>query len=389
MGMNNLFAQDFKPSVGKADQLVYKKKFAEAKPHVDALIKDEKKATKEKVWFLYGQVYQGLECSENPEDQKLIEGVNATKLAVDAYDKVLELKPHKSMFDNQVTMQVQDTRNPGALLDAAKPTLYKCLYDRVNVLYNGKEYAKALAILQKAALVDPKDTNTYAFMGYSAFADENSAALKEATKGYYENGGTTMELYTQLVNLLVREKKYSDAENVANEALTKFPGDIAMLKAKFVIYDEQDQCDKSIEVLKQLIEANPKDDVMMFRLGYAYGDCKEDNEKSMEYYEKALVLNPTSFEANFNAASLYVDQADDMRRVINKKMKENTLQTGERDKMLAESDEYLKKAKDKMMKCYNMKPSDETVILYLTDIFNMLGDDANYEKFKAKLPEDN
>jgi len=195
----------------------------------------------------------------------------------------------------------------------------------------------------------------------------------------------TIELYNQLVNLLVRQKKYPEAQAAIDQTLEQFPQNVAMLRTQYLLYDEQRDGDKVIEVLQKLIAASPEDELMLFRLGYAYGDYKEDNEKALEYYEKALEINPESFESSFNAASIYVDKADALRKEINTLTKAKKLSSADRDKMVDQSNGYLKSAETKMLKCHEAKPTDETVILYLTDIYNMLEDDKNYYKFKAML----
>lgn len=382
MGVN---AQDFKGSLGKADRFWSNGELAEAKKHVDALVKDEKKSQKEKTWYLYGRVYQELECSENPEYRKLVKDVDVATLVMDAYKKVQDMKPNNSDWDRNIDFPLADTQNPGELIDAAKPTFYNCIFDRAGKYFNEQDYELAMAEFKKAIIINPEDTNAYVFMGYSAYQMEDTEAMKTSVNGYYKNGGETPELYNQYANLLIRKEKYQEAEDIVKKAREEYPDNIILMRALYATYQGQEKIDEAIAVLKEIIKVEPNDDEILFRIGYAYAEFKEDMEKGKEYYEKALSKNENNFEANYNVASIYVDEADKIRRNINDMLKKGKLTKANQEKMLNESNELLRTAEKRMKKCYNIRPSDQGVILYLTDIYNMLDDKTNYEKYKAKL----
>ena len=360
LAIHPVFAQkEFKPSMSKAEKHLGKGELAEAKKHVDALSKDEKKSRSERVWYLYGKVYAALECSGKPSDKELIKGVDAVKLAVDAFNKVQSTKPTNSEYDKLIDFELPDMANPGTTIKAAKPTLRQCIYDKAGVFFEEKNYESALKEFRKAVLIEPSDTNGYVFMGYCAYQIQDIDAIGDASKGYYSNGGISLDLYNQQINILLQKEMYKEAEVVMDKVLEKDPNNLFILKAKYQIYEELDQIDKGIEVLMKIKEKIPNDDVNLFRIGYAYGEYKEDNINALKYYEMAIEANSSNFEANFNAAAIHIDQADEIRKEINRLTKTGELEKATKDQMLEDSNKLLKKSEVRMLKCYNIKPSDQ------------------------------
>ena len=233
-------------------------------------------------------------------------------------------------------------------------------------------------------LPSPDDTIAYFYAGIVANSLEDHDKAIENLEKYIENGGTSPDAYSVIINTYSGPKEDKQkALEAARRAKEKFPENEEFPKVEIGLLIESDQIAEAQKGLEEAVVREPDNKTYHFYLGYVNSKLEKWDE-AKKNFEQALRLDPSYFDAQYYLAQVYlIDAAKIMDQVKNLGI------TAADRKKQAELDKQLvakyKEALPHWEKAEKLKPNDMDVLDRLRTIYYYLGDDANEKRVSAKL----
>ncbi|KOY86723.1 hypothetical protein AD998_11710 [bacterium 336/3] len=324
-----------KAQVGLANVSLQEGKINKAKEAIDKALQNEKDAQKSKTWFTKGEVYSAiagspLEMFHNLDKQ-------ASKTALDAYKKAMELEPQKKGY-------YKDAET------AIKSKLFNSAVNQGINLYKKQDYKNSMTALDVAIEVNPNDTTGFYIGSIASLADKDYDKFIKYTEKLVEmkiDNLTYRDFTYQLAKIYAGEKKeYAKAISLLENGLKKMPKEPMFWATLTELYDQQGDQDKSIEFYKRAAVQFPNEAGYPRAIGYSY-------------YNKAVAVN---------------------KEVIKKKEAEGLTGTLKDPKKQQKAKEYndmvdaeLKKALPYLEKADQVKPNDFDTMDILRVIYESLG----------------
>lgn len=191
--------------------------------------------------------------------------------------------------------------------------------ERVNVLVNSGRTDEALKGMQALAEKDPNNATNWLNLAilYGNSADKTKEQLKKATEGSKRGPQLDKQLasqkealatmQTEATRLTARAKKEPKNAEVKRQ-LTSVNEMISDKKADIASTEEQIKTFKD-EQAKSAGQVTESPDVLTKRL-------EEQRGMAMQYTMKALQIDPNSYDANFNVAVAYFNDAVEMKHQV-------------------------------------------------------------------------
>jgi len=183
------------------------------------------------------------------------------------------------------------------------------------------------------------------------------------------------DIYKNLVNILLFQKKGDQAKSLMTEARKLNPTDTDLILAEANLYFQEGDKAKYASLVQEAIKLKPNDPVLYYNLGVVSAEAK-DYDNAVKYYQKAIELNPTDFNAYNNIGVVYI--ADDVN-LVNKMnaLGMSKKEQVEYDALAKKRKENFKKALPFFEKAYELKPSADLKQLLLNAYRNLDMDDKH------------
>ncbi len=350
-----------------ADKLLIKGKMSEAKAKVDSDVKNPELSKNPKTWYLRAYVYNEIAKSEvyskldaTPEQKALDAAKKCKALDVDKkYDAdllsvLLELSP--TIYNKGIKYYNSALKSNN--VNEYKQALYyfDLFYQAFDVI--GRDNKKFIDQFIQYNGVNPN--KIYIYAGYSA---EKTGEYQKAHKMYnsiinlnesVENQRTNSfpTVYFYEADLLIKEKKYNEAERVLSKALEIWTDNKELLVLAINFYRQKNDEDALYDIMQKAVNSNPDNITLLSLLAKNYNDLSKKFEKNgyistsakfrdeaITTYKKALSLNPdnnTAFALNYNLGVIINNKAAKTYKA-NKDIDEYR-------KILSEAVPYLEKA---------------------------------------------
>ena len=177
------------------------------------------------------------------------------------------------------------------------------------------------------------------------------------------------DCYSRIANMLVKAGRKEEAIKTLGEARAKYPKNSSILTAEVNIYIEDKDYQKAHDVLIALVEADPKNESVLFVLGVTYE--KNNNPAEAEkVYNRALELNPTYFDAHYNLAVMSYNRGIE-------KFKECDAipprETARFDACKAETKGVFASAAEHFKVCYEQDPTQASMKKVLQECYRKSG----------------
>jgi tetratricopeptide (TPR) repeat protein len=138
-------------------------------------------------------------------------------------------------------------------------------YNLAAVLYDGGELARAVALLEEAAQVDPADPRSLEFLG----------------------------------SIHLKARKWPEARRALFGALARAPQSPRVLTALALVENSTGSADKAIFYLMQALERKPDYAPALFNLGILYARELKDDEQAVAYFRRYLDVAGADPHANY------------------------------------------------------------------------------------------
>ena len=131
------------------------------------------------------------------------------------------------------------------------------------------------------------------------------------------------DFYNSLIYIYLVEQKDSDkAVNYLQKAQEVFPEDPEFLKQEITVLINNEEYDKAEQQLTKAIESEPDNAMLYYNRGYLF-EQMDQGEQAVENYQQAAEIDPKYFDATFNLAAYYYNEAaETLQRANNMDLKE-------------------------------------------------------------------
>ena len=350
-----------KPKINQAEKARSEGDLGTAKEIIDAAIEYEKTKTDGKTWYYRGLIYASLDTTTNPQYQNL--SSNPLKTAMEAFTKADELQKGNSEY------YISDGNGLPMLKTQQLQTLWGFYLNKGVEAYHADKKEEALIWLDKTKVVMPKDTTGYIYAGSIALSAQNYDA---ASENYYtlinDLDFHSKDAYNSLIYIEGTVKK-NDTKSleIIRKAKDKFPDDLDFAKSEVATLIKLGKSDEAKVGLEEAIAKEPDNAALYFQLGIMEEELG-NNEEAKKAYAKSTEVDPNYYNASFNIAVLYYNEA------VNLITEKNNLGISKDDMQKAESmqkdiDERLKAAMPYWEKVLELEPEERTALETLQYIY--------------------
>ncbi len=355
-------------NVRKAESALDDGELMEALTLINEALNDDKTKDDPKTWFIRGNVYKAI--AEDSTGSISVEG-DPFQEAIASYEKTLELSKENStyyVFADQKVGEIWATSlNKGA------------------EYYQNQEYEDAIEYFEKAMAAKPEDTTAYLYAGISAQSSGNYDAAEEFYLSLLDLGYQNEDIYNFLINVNLTEKKNPDkALEYLRAARESYPENNDWIKRQIVILINEERSAEAEQSLAEAIQSDPNDPQLYYNQGYLYEQMGK-NEDAVSSYKKALEIDPDYFDATFNIAAYYYNQAAEILQQANDMDLKEYQEKGK--EVEAKAKEHFEEALPYLEKAKELQPDDVKVLTTLQTVYARLGMSEKAEEIESKLEQ--
>lgn len=353
-------------NVRKAESALEKGDLTEAKSMIDPATSDEKTKDDGKTWFVYGQVYQAI----GEDSTNSVQADNPYQTALDAYRKTKEMEKEGSVYYTLAEQQIQDVWAKNVNTGAE--------------MYQAQDFESAIKAFDIAKMAMPEDTTAYIYAGISA---QQAGDLDVAAENYEylvdELDYKSEDFYNSLIYIYMVEKKDNEkAVEYLRKAQEAYPENSDFLKREINVLITDENYDEAEQKLTKAIEAEDDNAILYYNRAYLY-EQMDKKDDAITNYKKAIELDPSYFDATFNLAAFYFNQAAEILKEANDM---DLKEYQKRGKEIEESAKnYFEQALPYLEKSKELKPDDEKVLSTLQTVYTRLGMDDKAEALESEM----
>ena len=254
-----------------------------------------------------------------------------------------------------------------------------------NEYYLGKyvdAHNTAIYRIEVSKLMGVTDTLYYYLAGWTAMDQSkiDSSMWKVAIDyfeqalsiGYKETGDSRGQIYDLLFNCYMAIDDPDKALKYAQTGFEMYPNYEQLMYDLINFYLMREENEQALDYLDQAVAKDPKNPVLLFAKGRVLDQLGE-TEKSLAAYDAAIAVDPTYFDAYFNKAVVFYNQAIKLMEEANDA---KTVPEFEAKKKIAD-DEFMK-AIPLLEKALELRPDD----IYALDTLRIL-----YYRLRTVYPE--
>jgi len=224
----------------------------------------------------------------------------------------------------------------------------------LNAYRVSKKFDKALSFGKELYAKDPSDIEIGVIYARTLADAGKPKEGAEVLSGLLQSNPDNIEIYVNLSQVYLQDKRYGDAEKILRRAENKTTDSQNNERLKIqlaAIYEKQKDFDRAESVFKEILKVNPQNAVALNYIGYMLADRGVRLDEAVRYVKEALAIDPQ------NGAYL-----DSLGWAF---FKLNELEKAE--KYLLEADEIVK--------------DDPTIDDHLGDLYFKTGDLSKAEEF--------
>jgi tetratricopeptide (TPR) repeat protein len=268
------------------------------------------------------------------------------------------------------------------------------LYYAAGNAVNGKDYETAIKYYQ--TLIDTDYTGeTSEFVAtrketgeVEAFENENvrniavksGEFIKPETRVSESKKG---EILRNLTLIYIEQGNNEKAVELMKVARAENPSDVYLMRADADMSYKMGDVERYNELMNKIVESDPENPEIYFNLGVGSAEIG-NNEKAIGYYNKALELKPDYESALINIAVLILSGEDELVEQMNS-LGNSSADNKKYDALKQERNDLYSETKPYLEKAIKLSPNNPEVMRTLMNIYGQLADDANYKEMKAKL----
>ena len=268
-----------------------------------------KTANSPKMWFYKGLTYLKV---ANAKGELAAAHPNAIELSLEAFQNALKTD----------TKERYTKETKGHLLNVAIG-----LYQNGYAAYQAGDYSTAYTAFEKALPLMKYDTEDFLkqnnltadvleqMMAFSALNSGDKSKAKKSFQKLIDKGTIESSIYTNLANLYLQEGDTTKALEIIDLGRKKNETNKGLITMELDIYLKQGRSKELIDKLDAAIELEPGNTIFYFARAISY-EGLNNLEKAEADYNAILEIDPDYFDAAYNKAVMYNNQARDIFEVM-------------------------------------------------------------------------
>lgn len=346
-----------------------KKALIKAKEFIDLAAAHPDTKESAKTLYYKGEIYTGfMAVSMMANDPEFVKkaGDNPMEEAVASYKKGYAVS---DKFDGEIKEAVYKNKMQ--------------IETVTGMMYQAGNFAGALDLYDyQVKLSDALNETDTLSMFNAGVCAEKSEKFDVAAERYLQcakNGYRTPEIYSIASSMLRKAGKVTEAKAIIVEGRKKFPSDRGMLLELVNTNLDEGNTVEAERSLQQAIEADPTNKQLYYVIGTIYIDLKQ-NEKAEKALNKAIELDPNYADAQYQLGAHLVGIAGSIKEEASR------LKFGDPkfDSMMAESDNYYKKAAVPLEAYIAKVPNDKDVLNILYQIHKSLKNQEKATEYRKR-----
>jgi tetratricopeptide (TPR) repeat protein len=278
-----------------------------------------------------------------------------------AYETYLKAKEVDAAGDGKAKEDIE-----AALVS---PKLHASLLSQGAAYYNVQELGNALELFKLANMVDPKDTTTTLYAGIVAQQNGDIDMAEDFFIKHVTNGGTDAAVFYSLSLIYNKEEDYDKSIDILKKGIEMQPNDKDLKGQLINTYIVSEKIEDAKTDLKALVDANPTNTANMTNLAIIY-DNTGDRENALKYYNMVLGVDPDNYDVNFNLGVMYFNQAVEIKKEVDAMDMKEYQKTGAAvEKKVCEK---MTQAKPYFERCASSERTEEAVTENLKTIDRIL-----------------
>ncbi len=359
----SLGAMSQKGKVTSALSLIEQGSLDKAKEALDQAMLDEKSKDWFNTYFAKGKLCQASFESDNPKFKTFY--ADPLEEAYSAYEKAMELDPKGTMKKKIITGLVYNS-------------LAVNFYNQGSSRFEAKDYTGALKSFESQIKITEGDKYIGAIdtgMYYNAaLASINADKYPEAIK-YLEKCAEMKYLgitpYFQMSEVFLSMGDTVKAESILTGLTSKFPNDKNITLQLIDLYIKSNKNEEALKNIKIAKEADPNNYILYSVAGIIYLN-QEKYDLAITELNKSVELKGDVFDSQYGLGAAYINKAADLFKKANE-----IVDVTKYNAAADEANAVYAKALPYMEKAYELKPTDETTLRNLMQL---------YYRLKAKDP---
>ena len=159
-----------------------------------------------------------------------------------------------------------------------------------------RQFDKALALGKKQFEKDPADVRMAIVYARTLADAKRGREGAEILSRLLPSNPDNVDIYINLSQLYLQDKKFSEAEKIIRRAEERNPqsaDDRERLKFQLAtVYERQKDFDRAESLFKEILQANPKNALALNYIGYMLADRGIRLEEALKYVQEALAIDP-------------------------------------------------------------------------------------------------
>ena len=305
-----LFAQKApKPNINKALTSWKQGNLDEAKEMIDLCATSEKTMADGKTWYYKGLIYASLDTTTNEQFQALVS--DPLTISMKAFEKAETMKKGGSEY------YITDQMGFPLIKSQQLEMLWGFYLEAGVEAYQYEDLEGAYTNFVKCSLVKPTDTTGFFYGALAAEMLEDYETSYTLLKDYFKVGGNSIDGYQSQYRYYMTKEDYDNALATLNKARAIYPNNRDLSKQEIDILIKTEKIDQARTKLQEEINEEPDNTILHFALGML-NERVGELETAKVNYAQALKVDAANYDAAYNLAALYFNDAVKVRNDMNK-----------------------------------------------------------------------
>lgn len=264
-------------------------------------------------------------------------------------------------------------------------TLKNTAFDKAIERYNNDDFEMAYNFFDLAGEIDLADTTIHYNAGFLAQDLGNTDEAKRHF-GYLLDieEYNKLNAYYFMVQILSGEEDPDGAYEVVMAGREDYPDDKVLAEYEIQLLLQLNKMDEAMAQIQEALKNDPENTGILLRSGYLKEQAG-DIDGALADYKKAVEIDPEFYQGNFYTGALMLERARGILNELNNLSDEEWEKRSE--SMGKEADQYYRDAVPYFEQAVASQPDNTEVMIILFQIQTRLKNEAEAEKYNAKLIE--
>jgi len=291
----------------KANRALNDQNYEEAMTLAQELLAD--KPDDHKTWDLMARVHD-VQATQSSLMGSMAEYIDHVKKMVDAYLKVIELRPREAenvmnrlqiFYYQTFNSGIEEFSNAQAVVD--DDTL------------RAEHFRKSAKYFHASSVAVPDSSGPYINWAYALLGAGDSENAIEPLILAIEYGGPDPEIYSYLARIYLTTDQADLAVGLLEEATIEFPNNQELQNYLLNAYSDTGQDERALQRYAETVENNPDNEVYR----YNYGSLLLQSDQfdgAIEQLQMAIKIDEEYIDAYYNLGAAYINKANAVQQEI-------------------------------------------------------------------------